>query len=159
MTTRIRAAAMLLTAGALATFGVAAYSQGGPSDPHHGMLPFEAVLSRGQKHQLYSIVKADKAKLDALHQRLHEAREALIQKLFSPGDSVDLTKEVADLKAAQAAMVDERVAIALAARKLLPQQLKDAAAFHSRLEDLHHQEAQLMQQIENSKNDPTPPQE
>jgi Spy/CpxP family protein refolding chaperone len=153
--------ALMLAAGAAGAFGVAAYSQEGPGEPHRSsMMPFEEVLRPDQKHQLYTIVKADKAKLDALRQRLHAAREALIQKLFSPGPTVDLSKEIAELKSAQAAMIDERVAIAQAARKLLsPQQLKDAAAFHSRIEELHRQEAQLMEQMEGAKNSPAPGQE
>jgi len=154
--------ALMLAVGAATAFGVAAYSQEeGPGGPHRSpMMPFEEVLRPDQKHQLYAIVKADKAKLDALHQRLHAAREALIQKLFSPGPTVDLSKEIAELKAAQAAMIDERVAIAKAARKLLsPQQLKDAAAFHTRIEELHRQEAQLMEQMEGAKNSPAPGQE
>ena len=152
---------IMLAACAAGAFGIAAYSQESPGDPHHRpMMPFAAVLRPAQKRQLFSIIKADKSKLDALHQRLHAAREALIEKLFSPGPTVDLSKEVADLKSAQAAMIDERVSIALAARKLLsPQQLKDAATFHARLEELRRQESQLREQMENSNNAPAPAQE
>src|SRR5579871_674497 len=102
--------------------------QGEPSGRERmAMTPFEAVLSADQRQALLSMVKADKAKLRALHQRLHKAREALIDKLLAPGAAVDVSKETAELKAAQAAMIDERVSIALAARKLLSaQQLKDA---------------------------------
>ncbi len=118
------------------------------------------VLRPDQKHAALHHREGGQGETDALHQRLHAAREALIQKLFSPGPTVDLSKEIAELKAAQAAMIDERVAIAQAARKLLsPQQLKDAAAFHSRLEELHRQEAQLMEQMEGAKNTPAPGQE
>lgn len=145
--------AFMLAVCAAGAFGVRAYPQEGSDSPHHrSIIPFAAVLRPDQKRQLYTIIKADKSKLDALHQRLHAAREALIQKLFTSGPTVDLSKEVAELKSAQAAMIDERVSIALAARKLLtPQQLKDAATFHSRLEALHRQEAQLMEQMESSR--------
>ncbi len=127
--------------------------QGEPSGRERmAMTPFEAVLSADQRQALLSMVKADKAKLRALHQRLHKAREALIDKLLAPGAAVDVSKETAELKAAQAAMIDERVSIALAARKLLSaQQLKDAAAFHAKLEDLHRQEAALMEQMEDAR--------
>ena len=141
---------MLLVAGSLGALG--AFAQAFPGRPAGregaAMMPFEAVLSPEQKQALLSMVKADRTKLQALHQRLHEAREALIEKLLSPDAPVDVSKQVAELKAAQAAMVDEHVAIALAVRKLLsPQQLKDAAAFHGRLEELHRQEAALLQQM------------
>ena len=146
--------AILLVAGGLGAFGAPAQAyRGGPAGRERvAMMPFEAVLSPEQKQALLSMVKADQTKLQSLHQRLHQAREALIEKLLSPDASVDTSKEVAELKAAQAAMADERVAIALAVRKLLsPQQLKDAAAFHAKLEDLHRQEAALLQQMEGGK--------
>ncbi len=157
---RLLFATVFMTA-ALTALVAAAQSDGGSAGRQRGaMLPFEAVLRPDQKHQLYAIVKADKTKLQTLHQRLHTAREALIQKLLSPDPSVDVSKETADLKAAQAAMIDERVTIALAARKLLStQQLKDAATFHKRMEELHRQEDQLMEQMESSKGSPAPGQE
>lgn len=151
---------ILLVAGGLGAFGAVAqaYRGGPPGREGVAMMPFEAVLSPEQKQALLSMVKADRAKLQSLHQRLHQAREALIEKLISPDASVDVSKEVAELKAAQAAMIDERVAIALAVRKLLsPQQLKDAAAFHDRLEELHRQEAALLQQMEGGKGGFPPP--
>lgn len=149
--------AILLAAGALGAFAAAApaFPEGPPRRERLTMTPFEAVLSPEQKQALLSMVKADRNKLQALRQRLHEAREALIAKLLSKDASVDVSKEVAQLKAAQAAMIDERVAIALAARKLLsPKQLNDAAAFHTKLEDLHRQESALMQQMEGGKDLP-----
>lgn len=145
---------MLLVAAGLGACGADAQAyRGGPAGREEvAMMPFEAVLSAEQKQALLSMVKADRTKLQSLHQRLHQAREALIEKLLSPDASVDVSKEVAELKNAQAAMTDERVAIALAVRKLLsPQQLKDAAAFHDRLEELHRQEAALLQQVEGGK--------
>jgi hypothetical protein len=140
----------------LGAFAVAAraFHEGPPGRERERltMMPFEAVLSPEQKAALLSMVKADRSKLQSLRQNLHEAREALIDKLLSADTSVDVSKEVAQLKAAQAAMIDERVAIALAARKLLnPKQLKDAAAFHAKLEDLHRQEAALIQQMQGGK--------
>lgn len=120
--------------------------------------PFEIVLTPQQRQALLAMVKADRGKLQSLHERLHKAREALIGKLLSPQSPVDVSKETAELKAAQAAMVDERVAIALSARKLLtPQQLKDAAAFHSKLQDLRRQESQLIQQMEGGQRESLPP--
>lgn len=141
--------ATLFGAVALTAFGAAAYAQHGePRGDRMAMMPFAAVLRPDQKQQLYSIVKADRAKLESLHRRLHAAREALIEKLLSPGPTVDISKEVAELKAAQAAMIDERVSIALAARKMLsPEQLKAAAQFHAKLEDLHRQESDLLRQM------------
>ncbi len=145
-----------LVLSVLVAIGLGVYSAGARAFPEglrgrgrFGMTPFEAVLSPEQKMALMAMVKADRNKFQALHQHLHDARDALIAKLVSPDASVDVSKEVAQLKAAQAAMIDERVSIALAARKLLtPQQLKDAAAFHAKLEDLHRQESALMQQME-----------
>ncbi len=151
--------AILLVAGGLGAFGAVAQAfGGGPAGRERAaMMPFEAVLSPEQKQALLSMVKADKTKLQSLHQRLHQARDTLIEKLLSPDASVDVSKEVAELKAAQAAMIDERVAIALAVRKLLsPQQLKAAAAFHAKLEDLHRQEAALLQQMEGGQGGPPP---
>ncbi len=122
-----------------------------------GMEPFEIVLTPQQRQALLSMVKADRAKLRSLHQRLHQAREALIEKLLSPDATVDVSKETAELKSAQAAMIDERVGIALAARKLLTaQQLKDAGAFHAKLRELHSQEADLIRQMEGGKSDLPP---
>jgi Heavy-metal resistance len=149
------ALALLLAAGGLGVFGVSGYARygGPPGRRHMAMMPFEAVLRPDQKLALYTMVKADRAKLEALHQRLHAAREALIQKLLSPEKSVDVSKEVAELKAAQAAMIDQRVDIALAARKLMsPKQLSDAAEFHAKLEKLHRQEAALLEQMSKSGN-------
>jgi Spy/CpxP family protein refolding chaperone len=141
--------AIVLVAGGLGAAVAAAQNHGGPSSRERfTMMPFQAVLSPEQKQALYSTVKADRSKLKALHDRLHQAREALIKKLLSPDATVDVSKETAALKAAQAAMTDEHVAIALAVRKLLgPKQLKDAAAFHAKLEDLHQQEDALIHQM------------
>lgn len=145
---------ILLMAGGLGVYGAAAraFPEGPRGHGRLAMTPFEAVLSPDQKIALMAMVKADRNKFQALHQHLRDAREALIAKLLSSDATVDISKEVAQLKAAQAAMIDERVSIALAARKLLsPQQLKDAAAFHAKLEDLHRQESALMQQMEGGK--------
>jgi Spy/CpxP family protein refolding chaperone len=152
--------AIVLVAGGLgAAVATAQAPHGGP--PGHErltMMPFEAVLSPQQKQTLYATVNADRAKIQALHQRLHEARESLIEKLLSPDATVDVSKETAELKAAQSAMIDERVSIALATRKLLsPQQLKDAAVFHTKLEDLHRQEAALIGQMNSGRGDVPPP--
>ena len=118
--TRLLLAAVFMAATLTALVAAAqSYGDGPPDHQRGAMLPFEAVLRPDQKHQLYTIVKADKVKLQSLHQQLHAAREALIRKLLSPDQSVDVSKETANLKAAQAAMIDERVAIAVAARKLL----------------------------------------
>jgi Spy/CpxP family protein refolding chaperone len=149
--------AIMLAVGSLGVFTAAAgaFHDGPGARERLTMTPFAAVLTPEQKQTLLSMVKADRNKLQALHKHLHEAREALIDKLLSADPSVDISKQVADLKAAQAAMIDERVSIAVAARKLLtPQQLKDAAAFHAKLEDLHRQEAALMQQMEGNKDQP-----
>lgn len=150
-----RVLATLLAAAAVSTFGVAAYAQhGGPGGDRMEMMPFAAVLRPDQKQQLFSMVKADRAKLESLHRRLHAAREALIEKLLS-GPAVDINQEVAELKAAQAAMIDERVSIALAARKMMsPEQLKAAAAFHAKLEALHRQESDLLRQMGGSMGGP-----
>jgi hypothetical protein len=141
-------AAMAL-ATALTAIGVPAHAQHweGPSE-RMARLPFTAVLRPDQKSQLYAMLKADGAKIEAIHRRLHAAREALIAKLLAPGPTVDIGKEVAELKAAQAAMIDERVSIALAARKLMsPEQLKAAAEFHAKLEELHRQESDLLRRM------------
>jgi hypothetical protein len=132
----------------LSAVGVAAQAQHWePSGERMGKLPFAAVLRPDQKQQLYSIVKADRAKIESMHRRLHAAREALIAKLLSSGAAVDISQEVAELKAAQAALIDERVSIALAARKMMSaEQLKAAAEFHAKLENLHRQESDLLRQ-------------
>jgi Spy/CpxP family protein refolding chaperone len=151
------ALAILFAAAGMGAFGAAAYARHGgpPGAGRMAMMPFEAVLRPDQKQLLYTMVKADRAKLESLHRRLHAAREALIEKLLAQDPSVDVSNQVAELKAAQAAMIDERVAIALAARKLLsPRQLKDAAQFHAKLEELHRQESALLQQMEGSKGGP-----
>jgi hypothetical protein len=152
--------AILLVAGLAASAAPAqAFHGGAPGGRERlAIMPFEAVLSPEQKQALLSMVKADRSKLQALHQRLHKAREALIEKLLSPDATVDVSKETADLKAAQAAMIDERISIALGVRKLLsPTQLKDAAAFHAKLEDLRRQEATLLEQMEGGKESPIQP--
>ena len=142
------ALAILFGAATLSAFGLSAHAQhGGPPSERMAMMPFAAVMRPDQKQLLYSMVKADRAKIESLHRRLHAAREALIDKLLS-GPSVDISKEVAELKAAQAAMIDERVSIALAARKMMSsEQLKTAAEFHAKLEDLHRQESDLLRQM------------
>jgi len=142
------ALAILFGAAALFAFGLSAHAQhGGPPSERMAMMPFAAVMRPDQKQLLYSMVKADRTKIESLHRRLHAAREALIDKLLS-GPSVDISKEVAELKAAQAAMIDERVSIALAARKMMSsEQLKAAAEFHAKLEDLHRQESDLLRQM------------
>ena len=144
-------ASIVLVAGGLtAAIAAAQGLHGGP--PNHerlGINPFAAVMSAQQKQELYSTMKADRSTIQALHERLHNAREALMEKLLSPDASVDVSKESAELKAAYSAVIDERVKIAMAARKLLgPQQLKDAAAFHAKLQDLHRQEEALVRQMQ-----------
>jgi secreted Zn-dependent insulinase-like peptidase len=146
--------ATLLIAIGLFVFGAAAQAFHRGHEPL-STEPFETVLTPQQRQAIFSLVKADRAKLQALHERLHKAREALIDKLLSPEATVDVSQQTAELKAAQAAMIDERVAIAVAAHKMLsPQQLKDAAVFHSKLRKLHEQEAALLQQMQGGKGDP-----
>src|SRR5208337_287148 len=101
------ALATLFGAAAVSALGVAAHAQrGGSSGERMAMMPFAAVLRPDQKQLFYSMVKADRARIESLHRRLHAAREVLIEKLLAPGPIVDITKEVADLKAAQAALID-----------------------------------------------------
>jgi Spy/CpxP family protein refolding chaperone len=152
--------ALVMAAATLCAFGAMAQALGmhrGGGREQFAIDPFQIVLTPQQRQALLAMVKADRGKLQSLHERLHKAREALIGKLLSPQSAVDVSKEAAELKAAQAAMVDERVAIALSARKLLtPQQLKDAAAFHSKLQDLRRQESQLIQQMEDGQRELPP---
>jgi hypothetical protein len=142
------ALAILFGAAALSAFSLVAHAQhGGAPSERMALMPFAAVLRPDQKQLLYSMVKADRAKIESLHRRLHASREALIEKLLS-GPTVDISKEVAELKAAQAAMIDERVSIALAVRKTMSsEQVKAAAEFHAKLEDLHRQESDLLRQM------------
>jgi hypothetical protein len=153
MTKQSIAAIVLIAGGLSAAVAAAQGLHGGP--PGHerlGMNPFAAVMSAEQKQALYSTMKADRSKLQALHERLHKAREALMEKLLSANATVDVSQQTAELKAAYAAMIDERVEIAMAARKLLnPQQLKDAAAFHAKLQELHRQEDALVRQMQGGK--------
>jgi Spy/CpxP family protein refolding chaperone len=148
--------ATLLAVAGLWVFGAAAQSF------HRGreqlsIEPFEIVLTPQQRQAILSLVKADRTKLQLLHERLHQAREALIEKLLSPDAKIDVSQQLAELKSAQAAMIDERVTIALKARKMLTaQQLKNAAAFHSKLQTLHEQEAALLQQMQNENGKPAP---
>ena len=77
--------AILLAAVGLGALSAVAYARRGgpPGAERMPMMPFEAVLRPDQKQVLYTMVKADRAKLESLHRRLHAAREALIEKLLS----------------------------------------------------------------------------
>ncbi len=130
----------LLSAAAYARRASAARRTWSPTEP------FEPVLDRDQRQMVRKILAADRTKLAILRERLGMAREALVAKLLSPGKEVDTSKEAAEIKSAVAALVDERINVALQVRKLLsPEQLARAAQLHAKLKELWTQERQLLE--------------
>ncbi len=127
----------------------AAYA--GPGEPaehsHMGMAPLLSVLEPEQRKQVHAIVMGDRARLDLLDARLREARQALITKLLSPEKTVNVTNEVAKLKQAQEELLDERIKLALQARKVMStEQLGKASALWTKWQSLRAQERALFEE-------------
>lgn len=139
------AAIVIVTVLALAGVGsAAAYPHGGP---HHGgmeLMVFRAVLQPKQHDQVKAIFKGERETFMSLHKQLHEARQALVDKLLS-SNQADVSSEVNRLKQAQAAIMDEHIKIALKIRGLLsPAQLAKAGKIYAGLRDLREKEHALL---------------
>jgi hypothetical protein len=118
-----------------------------------GMAPLMSVLEPQQREQVHAIFMNDRSRLDLLHAQLREAREALITKLLSPAKTVDVTDEVAKLKRAQEQLIDERIKLALQARKIMSsEQLAKALALWSKWQALRAQERALFEEARNENN-------
>ncbi len=137
---------------ALALASFTAYA--GPGEGHGsgrmGMAPLMSVLEPQQRKQVHAIFMSDRSRLDLLHVQLREARQALITKLLSPAKTVDVTEEVAKLKQAQEQLIDERIKLALQARKIMSaDQLAKVSALWSKWQSLREQERALFEEARN----------
>lgn len=129
----------LATVGSAAADGFHGHRQGGM-----GLMALRAVLQPNQREQVKAIFKGEKQTLESLHQQLHEARQALVDKLLS-SKQAEVSTEVSRLKQAEAAMTDEHVKIAFKIRSLFsPEQLAKASKIRTSLRDLRKQERALL---------------
>ncbi|MCL5044614.1 MAG: hypothetical protein M1336_04940 [Deltaproteobacteria bacterium] len=143
----MRKARVLSAAAFLGAVVVAALSaQADRGDRPRGSLAalLAPILEPQQSELVRNIFSSDQAELALLRLRLRLARRALITRLFSPEKRVDVTKEAAELKAAQAAFIDRRVALALKARRVLtPEQRAKALRLWQQWRNLRDQERSL----------------
>jgi hypothetical protein len=106
--------------------------------------PLEAVAGPKEKGLIEAVFTSDRTRVEVLRDQVDTARKALIAKLLSPDKNVDVTREVAQMKQAHDALLDERVKLALRARAIMSsQELGQASQLWTRLEDLHGQERAL----------------
>jgi hypothetical protein len=134
---------------ALVLASFTAYAGHGEEPEHRRMemAPLLSVLQPQQRQQVNAIFMSDRSRLNLLHEQVREARQALITKLLSPEKSVDVSKEVAKLKQAQEQLIDERIKLALEARKIMTtDQLAKALALWSKWQSLRAQERELFEQ-------------
>ena len=139
----------IVSALALGVLWASAWADGGHFGRGHGqwLMPLGGELQPAQRKQVHALVAGDRTSLQLLHAQEKAARKALTDKLLSTDKNVDVTREVAKLKQAEEAMLDERVSLALKVRALMsPDQLSRAADFRTKLESLHEQEHALFAQ-------------
>ncbi len=116
---------------------------------HHGgwWHLFGGVVQPSQRPQIETIMSNEKPTLHKLFGEVEADRTALTTKLLSPGASVDVTKEVSQLKQAEGALLEEQMKIAVQVRGVLsPQQLAQANDLFTKLHGLHEQERALLEQ-------------
>lgn len=138
-------------AAALGSWSVTAYAYHEHTQRRHGsaMAPLEAVVGPKERERIHAIFMSDRTTLEILHERMAMARKALIAKLLSPDKKADVTKEVAQLKHAHDALIDERVKLALKARAIMsPQELSEASQLWTKWQSLREQERSLFEQAE-----------
>ncbi|MGH7987436.1 MAG: hypothetical protein ACREQX_14255 [Candidatus Binataceae bacterium] len=142
-TSMVLAIALALGLGAGSTL---AYAHG--HGPHGGWLgPLGAIIQPNQRQQIHSMLSGEKQKMETLHQNVRNAKAALIGKLLSSDQSVDVSSELIALQQAEAALLQERVNVAQQVRVVLaPQQRAQALQLWTKLESLHQQERELFQQ-------------
>ena len=124
--------------------------EGGPmGEPDLPMFLRAANLRPNQRVQAQQILDHNHAAFAHLFDQMHATREQLDDKLFAAGD-VDkdaIEKSSAKLAQLQAQLAHLELETALRIRALLsPDQLRRVAEFHSKLESLHQQIHDLMQE-------------
>jgi Spy/CpxP family protein refolding chaperone len=131
---------MLLLVGSvgvpMASANPGMHERGGPHGKmggKHGLVPwaFHGVdLSKAQRAQSRTIVKAHEATVEAIEDDIHEARQAIAAALVNPAGvtAADLQPLSNQLTTLTAQLMQERLAMALEIRAILtPEQLAQAA--------------------------------
>ncbi|MGH8010984.1 MAG: hypothetical protein ACREQ4_00630 [Candidatus Binataceae bacterium] len=116
---------------------------------HHGGWwgPLRAVIQPSQRQQIHSMLSGEKQKMEALHQNVRNAKAALIIKLLSMDQNVDVSGELNNLEQAEDALLQERVNVAQQVRTVLSsQQRAQASQMWTKLQGLHQQEREIFQQ-------------
>jgi hypothetical protein len=146
MKRKLRLAAALAVAVCLLSVTAYAYHDhlGQRREPVMG--PLEAVANPSERPMIDAVFMGDRVRLEVLHGQMAAARKALIAKLLSPDRKIDVTKELAQLKHSQDALLDERVERALKARALMsPQELSEAFQLWTKWQRLREQERSLFE--------------
>ncbi len=139
---------MVALAGVFGMLSVTAHAyRGHPGDRHESaMAPLVAVVGPRQRELIRGVFTTDRTHLEILHEQVVAARKALIAKLLSGDKKVNVTKEVAQLKRAHDALIDERVKLALKVRAIMsPQQLSEASQLWTKWQSLRAQERALFE--------------
>lgn len=124
---------------------------GGGRQGWFGPLPFRAVLSAEQRNTVRGFVQNDKANIETLRNNVHQTKRALMAALLSSASNSavqsQVTNQVNQFNQARAALMNEKIKIAMQARaSMSPEQLAQANGLWSKLQGLHQQEKALFQQ-------------
>lgn len=106
-------------------------------------------LSDAQREKVRALMRANRAELRALFERLRSANDALASRLIGPGpvDAATLKPDVERVARARQELMDHGLTIALALRGILtPEQLKAVTEKRAKLEDLQQQMRELMRE-------------
>jgi hypothetical protein len=140
-------AVFAIISGALSV-SAAEYPRDTPEQHAPAVAPLEAVAGPKEKGLIEAVFTSDRTRLEVLRDQVEVARKALIAKLLSSDKTVDVTREVTQLKHAHDALLDERVKLALEARAIMsPKELAEASQLWTKLEDLQGQEQALFDQV------------
>jgi Spy/CpxP family protein refolding chaperone len=108
-----------------------------------------ANLAPDQRAQVNRILDSNHPAFARLFDQIHQQRQQLDDKLFTPGpvDTAEVEKISQSLAQLQAQLADLELKTMLQIRALMtPAQLNRVADFHQRLESLHQQMRLLMQE-------------
>lgn len=106
-------------------------------------------LSDAQREKVRALMRANRAELRTLFERLRSANDALASRLIGPGpvDAAALKPDVERVARARQELMDHGLTIALALRGILtPEQLKAVTEKRAKLEDLQKQMRELMRE-------------
>jgi Spy/CpxP family protein refolding chaperone len=115
---------------------------GGPGGPGGPLRLLLSQMTPDQRQQVRQVLAADRASMRDTLKALHDAHEALADKMFSAGDvtQADLQPLVQKIAALHQQLLDHGTKVMLQVRAVAtPDQLAKAAATRKKLGELHDQ--------------------